>query len=231
MQSKGYFRKKVLGMSGFVGRRVSPVLVGSVTMRFMHHFTSAGVGGIVAVRTDNVTPTVVMNCLLRLPIIFTGGGGPIAVRGVLAADMCSFAGSHSCSMYIDGSFLSGKSHILFVSSFLTGNGTTGNVVSLMRGTKTRLSKVKFVVRGTFRRNKSCLHGTNVHMRSLTVVRDLSGYRVGVEWPRTKVSGHPVRCQASLQVRQPPPYAENRFYYRATFTYCFYDRRRSTSCRH
>lgn len=180
-RSKEYFRNNVLGMSDFVGRRVSPMLVGSVKMRFIHHFTTAGIGGVVAVRTDNVTPTVVANCLVSLPIMFTGGGSPGAVRGTLDAAMRSFAGSHSCRMIVDSSFLAPRSGILFISSFLTCKGTTLNILSLVGRSNTGLMKVKFVVRGTFRRNQGALRRRNMHMRDLTVVRSLSGYRVGVEW--------------------------------------------------
>ncbi len=156
------------------------MLVERVTGRLIEQFTGRPVGGIVAVRTDNVTPTVVINSCLGIPMLFTGGGAPDAVRGVLIARIFSFAGGGSCSMYIDNSCLAGSSHILFVSSFLTGNGTTCNVVSLMRRTNTALRNVNFLVRGNFRRNNGRLHHHNVRIRSLTVVSDLSGYAVAVQ---------------------------------------------------
>lgn len=202
-----YFPNKVLGMSDFMGRRVSPVLVVSLTGRFIHLFGSVGCGGVIAVRTSNVTPTVVINCLAGLPIIFIGGGRPGAVRNVVASIIRSFAGSHSCAIYIDGDCLAPRSRILFVSSFLTGNGTSGNIVSLYRGTNTGVRTVNFVVRGTFRRNNSFLHGRNVHCRTLTAMRDLSSYGVILGW-----------C-ACCCVLWGPPISANNFYYFLCQLFC------------
>lgn len=158
---------QILGMSNFLGRRVSPRLFGTVNGRVTSHCHSTNMRHVIAVRTSNVTLTLVTTLRLSIPLMFTHGGGSVLVMSSMCRDIiCSCAGRRGCSVAVSGGFLPTNRGILVVSSFLTSNRTTVNLTGLIRSTNSRIMKVTVTVRGSFRPNHRHLRGTNCHMRSL-----------------------------------------------------------------
>lgn len=137
-------------------------------------------GGVLAVRTSNVTVNSVITRRFNYPLIFTGGGGAGGVtNSICMAPIRSFARNAACGIVISGHFLNGNSGILVISSFLTINGTLHNLVRVIGRDNTRLINYNAMVRGNCRRKNSRVETRNIHIRDLTVVRDVSTGAKGV----------------------------------------------------
>lgn len=167
-------RNGILGISDFLGRRVSVGLLGRVNTRFGGEFTSGGVGGVLAVRTSNVKVTYVMTRRFSMPIMFTGGSRDVGLSNrVCMTRIRSFARGYGGGIVISRGFLSRSSRMLVVSSFLTGKYTLRKLVRVIRSSKTAMRNVKVTVRGKFRSNKEVVHGLKFRLRSLTVISKVS----------------------------------------------------------
>lgn len=165
----------ILGISDFLGRRVSIGFIYRLNGRFCELFGSRGVAGVLAVRTSKVNVTYLTTRCFNIPIIFTGGAGAVGVcSSACGTAIRSCARGESCSVIISGRFLDGRSGILVVSSFLTGNDTLATLLVLVRGTNTGATNTKVIVRGTCRNNNGLIHSVNVEIRSLTGVGSVDG---------------------------------------------------------
>lgn len=174
LDSKIVHPKGILGISDFLGRRVSIPFVDRLKGRFGGLFNSQGISGVLAVRTSKVNVTYLATICFKIPIIFTGGSTKDGVSGrVFTARIVSCARGQGGRIIMSGGCLGPNRRVLVVSSFLTGNYTIDKLLSLMGRTSNVIRNVNVYVRGNFRNNNSTLHRTKCSIHSLTIVRGVS----------------------------------------------------------